>query len=166
MNFTSNNESIFSEIKEHLITKGFTISAHDIDRPWGGFFVIDESQAQKFVECFFPGESLESLEGKKISPKILIVAPEKRLSWQYHFRRSELWRVTKGTVGVVLSEDDEETDLIMLAKGDTMKIKQGQRHRLVGLEDYGIVAEIWKHNDPENPSNEEDIVRLQDDFGR
>jgi hypothetical protein len=34
------------------------------------------------------------------------------------------------------------------------------------LDGWGIVAEIWRHTDVENPSNEEDIVRVQDDFGR
>ena len=39
-------------------------------------------------------------------------------------------------------------------------------HRLVGLSNWGIIAEIWQHTDPEKPSDEEDIVRVQDDFGR
>jgi hypothetical protein len=42
----------------------------------------------------------------------------------------------------------------------------GQRHRLIGLDQWGVVAEIWQHTDSENPSDESDIVRLQDDFGR
>jgi hypothetical protein len=29
-----------------------------------------------------------------------------------------------------------------------------------------LVAEIWQHTDPDHPSNEDDIVRVQDDFGR
>jgi hypothetical protein len=40
------------------------------------------------------------------------------------------------------------------------------RHRLVGLGDWGVLAEIWQHTDLQNPSDEEDIVRLQDDYGR
>ncbi len=36
----------------------------------------------------------------------------------------------------------------------------------MGLDTFGIVAEIWQHTDPTNPSEEDDIVRLQDDFGR
>jgi mannose-6-phosphate isomerase len=50
--------------------------------------------------------------------------------------------------------------------GETITLKQGERHRLIGLDDWGIVAEIWVHTDVNNPSNEDDIVRLQDDFGR
>ena len=48
--------------------------------------------------------------------------------------------------------------------GDQIKLSQGERHRLVGLADYGVVAEIWQHTD-EVPSNEEDIIRVQDDYG-
>ena len=47
-----------------------------------------------------------------------------------------------------------------------IQLKQGERHRLVGLDNWGIVAEIWQHTDAANPSDEEDIIRVQDDFGR
>jgi len=45
-------------------------------------------------------------------------------------------------------------------------LKQGERHRLIGLNDFGVVAEIWQHTDVNNPSDENDIVRIQDDYGR
>ncbi|NBC66802.1 MAG: hypothetical protein GVY07_14240 [Bacteroidetes bacterium] len=47
-----------------------------------------------------------------------------------------------------------------------MTIEKGQRHRLIGLQNWGVVAEIWQHTDSSDPSDEEDIVRLDDDFGR
>ena len=50
--------------------------------------------------------------------------------------------------------------------GKTVSLEQGERHRLVGLDSWGIVAEIWMHVDPEHPSNEEDIVRVEDDYAR
>jgi len=37
---------------------------------------------------------------------------------------------------------------------------------LIGLDSWSIVSEIWQDTDPEQPSDEDDIVRLQDDFGR
>jgi len=49
---------------------------------------------------------------------------------------------------------------------EIVHLAKGQRHRLVGLDGWGIVAEIWQHTDASNPSDENDIVRLQDDFGR
>jgi mannose-6-phosphate isomerase-like protein (cupin superfamily) len=103
----------------------------------------------------------------KLSPKILVVAPGKRLSWQYHHHRSEIWKLIAGQAGVVISESDEEKELKAIAMGAIVKLKVGERHRLVGLPGgWGAVAEIWQHTDPLNPSNEDDIVRLQDDFNR
>ena len=95
-----------------------------------------------------------------------MVAPEKRLSWQYHFRRAEIWKLIGGVASVVTSNTDEEKDLAELKIGDIIQLKQGERHRLIGLSGWGIIAEIWRHTDPSNPSDESDIVRLQDDFGR
>jgi hypothetical protein len=34
------------------------------------------------------------------------------------------------------------------------------------LDKQAIIAEIWQHTDAAQPSDEEDIVRVQDDFGR
>ena len=104
--------------------------------------------------------------GGKLSPKILIVKPKARLSWQYHYRRAEIWRVFKGECGIIRSDTDKENEMKIYNEGDQIKLKQGERHRLIGLEDYCLVAEIWQHTDKNNPSNEEDIVRVQDDFGR
>ena len=56
--------------------------------------------------------------------------------------------------------------IIEICEGDQITLTQGERHRLIGLDDYGVVAEIWQHTDKKNPSDEEDIVRVQDDFGR
>jgi hypothetical protein len=50
--------------------------------------------------------------------------------------------------------------------GEIIRLKQGQRHRLVGLNGWGMIAEIWQHTDASQPSDEDDIVRVQDDFGR
>ena len=88
------------------------------------------------------------------------------MSWQYHHRRAEIWRVFKGECGIIRSDTDKENEMKIYNEGDQIKLKQGERHRLIGLEDYCLVAEIWQHTDKKNPSNEEDIVRVQDDFGR
>jgi mannose-6-phosphate isomerase len=158
---------LFKELEIELDHQGFRINSKDQDRPWGGFFVIDEDQAQIFADTFFDGLSVDSLRiSGRLSPKILVVAPHKRLSWQYHRRRAEIWKVIRGTVGVATSDTDEEGEVKILEPGSLITLKQGERHRLVGLVDYGVLAEIWQHTDSENPSNEEDIVRVQDDFGR
>lgn len=161
------NNFIFHSVKEKLEVKGFSIANMDDSRPWGGFFVIDETQAAKFAQYYFPDEDFSVLQiTNKLSPKILLVAPHKRLSWQFHHRRAEIWKCIGGQVGVITSDNDEEKIQHTLKKGDIIKLKQGERHRLIGLDDWGIVAEIWQHTDAENPSNEDDIIRLQDDFGR
>ena len=102
----------------------------------------------------------------KLSPKILLVKPEARLSWQYQHRRAEIWRIVKGPVGVIRSFDDIEATVKTCNTGETITLKQGERQRLISLDQWGIVAEFWQHTDPTLPSNEEDIVRLQDDYSR
>lgn len=160
-------EKVFAQAEELLKKLGLQIVKEDRDRPWGGFLVIEESQAPEFAKHFFPDEDFESLKiSEKLSPKILLVAPEKRLSWQYHFRRAEVWRCIDGEVAVATSLTDEESEIKQLKEGDKIKLQQGERHRLIGKKDWGVVAEIWQHTDASNPSDEEDIVRLQDDFGR
>lgn len=155
------------EIKAHIEALGFNVDAYDFDRPWGGFLVIDESQAQDFANQFFSGLDVNSLRiGGKLSPKILIVEPDVRLSWQYHHRRAEIWRVYKGTAGIIRSATDAQGEVEVLNEGDQVRLKQGERHRLVGLKERALIAEIWQHTDAENPSDEEDIVRVSDDFGR
>ena len=106
-----------------------------------------------------------SISGK-LSPKILLVEPGKKLSWQYHHRRAEIWKLIAGRAGVIKSDDDFEKEVILLEPGDLVELQQGDRHRLIGLDQWGIVAEIWRHTDADNPSDEDDIIRLQDDFGR
>ncbi|QBQ40347.1 cupin domain-containing protein [Sphingobacterium psychroaquaticum] len=158
---------LFKQIEAQLTAQGFTIDNVDETRPWGGFFVINEDQAQKFADQYFDGLDVQNLKiSGKLSPKILIVGPSKRLSWQYHHRRAEIWRVTQGEVGVVTSSTDEENELKRLKEGEFIRLAQGERHRLIGLDSYGVVAEIWQHTDEQNPSDESDIVRVQDDFGR
>jgi mannose-6-phosphate isomerase len=46
---------IFETIQNELAAHAFEIVAHDHNRPWGGFFVIAEAQAQAFVDAYFEG---------------------------------------------------------------------------------------------------------------
>ena len=156
----------YNNIKSELHALGFEVTDQDLNRPWGAFFYIKESQAQAFSDHFFGGIDVNTLKiDGKLSPKILMVKPNVKLSWQYHNRRAEIWQVYKGTVGVVQSPTDIETPMKIYNPGDQITLEQGMRHRLVGLDGYGVVAEIWQHTDTV-PSDEEDIIRVQDDFGR
>jgi len=155
------------EIKNKLESFGFIIVSEDLNRPWGGFLVIDEAQSQKFSNHFFKGIDVNTLKiGGKLSPKILIVKPKARLSWQYHNRRAEIWQIYKGSAGIIRSDTDIENEMEVYNEGDQIILQQGKRHRLIGLKDYCEVAEIWQHTNSNYPSDEEDIIRLQDDFGR
>jgi mannose-6-phosphate isomerase len=145
----------------------FDVLDSDLTRPWGQFYVIDEKQAQLFADNFFDGLDVNMLTiGGKLSPKILLVAPNQRLSWQYHNRRAEIWKVVEGPVAVKRSNTDEEGALVVCEAGEIIKLAQGERHRLIGLENQAIIAEIWQHTDTSYPSDENDIIRVQDDFGR
>jgi len=160
------SETVFSKVAKDLESQGFQVVASDFERPWGGFFVIDENQILKFAQTYFPYLADSLPENQKMSPKILVVAPNMRLSWQYHFRRAEIWRVVNGPIAVAQSDTDEQCEPLSYLNGEFITLRQGERHRLIGLDDFGIVAEIWQHTDPKNPSDEEDIVRVQDDFKR
>ena len=160
------SKAFYKNIEDELNNLGFQIVDSNFEKPWGAYFCIDEKQVQGFSNKFFYGIDVGSLKiQNKLSPKILIVKPNVRLSWQYHNRRAEIWQVYKGIVGVVQSDTDIENELKKYTPGDQIKLRQGERHRLVGLADYGVVAEIWQHTD-KVPSNEDDIVRVQDDYGR
>ena len=155
------------KIENEIKGLGFDIISKDFERPWGGFLVINENQAQEFANKFFDGIDVETLKiGDKLSPKILIVKPGSKLSWQYHHRRAEIWKVYKGEVGISKSDDNNEKPVIRIQEGDQVKLKNLERHRLIGLKEYAVLAEIWQHTDPDNPSDENDIIRLSDDYGR
>ena len=156
--------NIFLSVKNEIESKGYETVGYDFDRPWGGFLLINELQSEKFIKEFI-SKDLYKIDGR-VSPKILIVNPNSRLSWQYHYRRKEIWKVYKNSVGVVRSSDDKENEMSIHSEGDLIQFDKEERHRLVGLSKLGIVAEIWIHTDKNNPSNEDDIIRLQDDYSR
>ena len=159
--------TLFKTIETQILSQGLSIASFDLERPWGGFFVLEERDTQRFSDIYFEGYDVASLcKAGKLSPKILLVKPQARLSWQYHHRRAETWRVVKGPVGVIRSFNDVENQLENCAVGKTITLKKGERHRLIGLDTWGVVAEFWQHTDAQNPSNEQDIVRLQDDYAR
>ena len=152
---------------EKLKSQNLNVVKKELNKPWGGFYVIDEIDSQNFSDFYFSGLNTDKLKiSAKLSTKILVIAPNKRLSWQYHHRRSEIWKVASGEIKVVTSKDDLERNEVLLKQEDEINISQGERHRIIGTDDYAVVAEIWIHTDKDNPSDEDDIVRVQDDFNR
>jgi mannose-6-phosphate isomerase-like protein (cupin superfamily) len=105
-------------------------------RPWGRF--------EKFHE------------NKSCTVKLIYVNANSRLSLQYHKKRSEFWKVIKGTAMVELDEKR-----IVLEEGETITIPRQVRHRVLALESECIILEISYGRFDEN-----DIVRLEDDYQR
>ena len=159
--------SKYQEYVNVLILKNdFTIAETDTKRPWGGFIRLNNKDAKKFVGMYFSDISEQFENFDNLSPKYLIVAPGQQLSWQYHHRRAEHWRGLKGEVGVRLSDTDELPETtVLLNEGELVQFPAEKRHRLIGLDDWGIVVEIWEHVS-DKPSDEEDIVRVEDNYGR
>ena len=96
-------DQISSEVRKDIENKKIKISGEDFDRPWGGFFKIDNGSLDDFLSIYFSGVEMPfDVKKLNVSPKILVVAPGKKLSWQSHERRSELWRVVRGPVGIFI----------------------------------------------------------------
>lgn len=160
-----NLETVLEEVYELIDTQKFTTVEENLTKPWGAYIRLDNSDAEQFAATYFPNRAFDTYEN--LSPKFLIVAPGKRLSWQKHARRAEIWSVLKGPVGAKTSEtDDEPQDITVLQTGESIEFDTEVRHRLIGLEGWGIVTEIWDHTKAPDLSNEDDIVRIQDDFAR
>lgn len=152
-------------VQQIIDSLGFKVVDTDLTRPWGGFIRLANEDAEKFIAQYFPDRTFSTYEN--LSPKFLIFAPGKRLSWQKHDRRAEIWRVLEGVVGVkTASTDEEPDDVIIIQKGEYIEFGLNVRHRGGGIDGWAIVTEIWQHADGDNPSDEADIVRISDDFGR
>ena len=157
----------FQQAARILLSRGFKLIDFDSLKPWGFYLSVDESQAKAFKDEFYGPDALPDLDfSLPLRPKFLGVAPGLRLSWQWHHRRSEIWRPIKGEFQVVLSKTDKEAQPRLVEQNQIVNIPQGMRHRGIGTENWALIAEIWRHTEPANPSNEDDIVRVQDDFGR
>lgn len=110
---------------------------HD-ERPWGSYTVLDDADAHKV--------------------KRIEVSPGSRLSLQRHARRAEHWFVVAGEALVTL--DDHE---LPLTAGESIDIPRGAAHRIANVGRDGLVFVEVQHGDY---FGEDDIERLEDDFGR
>ncbi|HNQ31565.1 MAG TPA: phosphoheptose isomerase [Candidatus Woesebacteria bacterium] len=166
LKFTPNlrKENVNKLVVHHIVALGLTITSRDTSKPWGAYFVIDDDDIDLFIKEYFAGQDIN--RSGKLTPKILVVAPTEILSWQYHHRRAELWKVVTGPVEIVQSETDGQTSVIRKYTGDLITHGALIRHRLIGAGVWGVIAEIWQHTDPQNPSDEDDIVRISDAYGR
>lgn len=167
---SASKQQIVGDIKNSIESSGYKIVELDDQRPWGAYFKFDNNEADRFIKEFFPDLSLSDArlgnDNAEISPKVLLVSPRQRLSWQYHKRRAERWGfLTDGAYEKSLT--DKESDVQVAHAGDSVQISKEERHRLIGCATmYTLAVEIWQHTDSSQPSDENDNFRLQDDYNR
>ncbi|MEO8447601.1 MAG: phosphoheptose isomerase, partial [bacterium] len=80
-------EQIHTEILNKLNSADIKIDGEDFERPWGGFFKISNESLSKFLSVYFSEVEMPfDITKLNVSPKILVVEPGKKLSWQVHQR--------------------------------------------------------------------------------
>src|SRR5688572_18978310 len=100
-----NGSLVFSEVESFLFDQGYRIVSKDLSKPWGGYYALDEQEADRFCSQFVPLLRIDST-ATRLSPKILMIAPGKKISWQYHLKRSEIWTLIDGAGAIVRSDSD------------------------------------------------------------
>ena len=115
------------------------IAAMFEQRPWGSFTILDERNSFKV--------------------KRIEVLPGKRLSYQRHQKRAEHWFVVQGTAKVTLNGAE-----ILVETGEAIDIETGMAHRVENPHSSGLL--IFIETQTGSYFGEDDIERLDDDFGR
>ena len=111
---------------------------NDSVRPWGRFFILDESSIHKV--------------------KRIEVSPGKRLSYQRHKFRAEHWLVVQGE-GLLTLDGQQRS----IGTGESVDIATGQLHRIENTSDGDL---IFIEVQTGTYFGEDDIERVEDDFGR
>ena len=107
-------------------------------RPWGSF------------------ENL--LDEKYCKVKRIIVRPGHKLSYQYHHKRNEVWVIVQGTATVTLDEEVKT-----FGWNSVVDIPIGTKHRVENKDDEDL---IFIETQTGTYFGEDDIVRIEDDYGR
>ena len=110
----------------------------DDHRPWGYYVILADEPDHKV--------------------KRIVVYPGKRLSLQRHFRRSEHWHLLSGRAIVTLDLQE-----VQLVPGQSADIPRRTAHRILNPgQDPLVFIEVQRGD----YFGEDDIERLEDDFGR
>lgn len=109
------------------------------ERPWGNYTVLDDNQHFKV--------------------KRIEVLPGKRLSYQKHSRRAEHWYVVLGTAKVTLNGEE-----FLVESGKAIDIALGVAHRVENP--HAEEKLVFIETQTGDYFGEDDIIRLEDDFGR
>jgi len=118
-------------------------------RPWGYYEVLAEG----------PGYLV----------KRITVDPGKRTSLQWHEKRQERWTKVSGQ-GVVYIENDSDGKIVDYAMHvidpGTWVIPVRRKHRIESAGTVPLVIIEVQTFDADNPSGEDDITRIEDDYNR
>jgi mannose-6-phosphate isomerase len=156
-------ENLLAEARQF----GLRLAEVNALKPWGGYLRFTKDSLVPFLAAYWLDVMIEPPLGKEsVDPKILLVAARQMLSLQWHSRRGEIWRVIDGPVGVTIGDNWGSLSHKAYATGQLIEIPPKKWHRLFGLEGWGRVVEIWEHTDPSDPSDEKDIIREHDIYGR
>lgn len=148
--------------------RGFGLEVREVDstRPWGGYIRFSRASLASFLSAYWHDVHVRHAD-LDLDAKLLLVAPGQRLSLQAHAKRSELWRVLEGPVLVITGKDERDLAERLYRPIELLTIPCRRLHRLAApVTGWGVVAECWQHEDPRDPSNEADIFRYADDYGR
>lgn len=108
----------------------------DVEKPWGAYYDLAEEKGKWHL-------------------KVIEVKAGQRLSLQTHEHRSEFWIIAEGEAKI-----QRDTEVLNLKTGDTVSFNKKEAHRLEGITDTTFIEVSFGNHD------EEDIIRLEDDYGR
>ena len=122
------------------------------------FIIKDRKHMAKVEKNVLPGmfKNLEDKTGYKV--KRILVYPNKKLSLQSHYYRSEHWVIVKGTGKVQIGKD-----FLTLTKNMNIFIPKETIHR---IENVGNTDLIFIETQVGTYLGEDDIIRYEDDYGR
>ena len=112
-------------------------------RPWGHYQALDL--------------------GDKHQVKRIVVNPGQRLSLQKHAHRAEHWTVVQGTAEVTVGMSRASLQTTTVRENQSIPIPQGAIHRMANP---GTSPMILIEVQVGDYLGEDDIVRLEDDYGR
>ena len=123
--------------KQRLLGRS-AMAEDESQRPWGRYEILSESDSHKV--------------------KTIWVTPGKRLSYQRHEKRAEHWFIIQGEARITLNGD-----IFEMGAGDSIDIEVGDLHR---IENIGSEDVIFVEVQTGTYFGEDDIERVEDDFGR
>ena len=116
--------------------------AEHVDKPWGH------------------EEIFALVEGSYIG-KLLFVSAGESLSLQYHHAKDETIALVSGQVEIDLGDSVDTLRSVSLSPGDSVHVTPGLLHRMRAIEDCILVEASTA-----DPGWREDVVRLEDRYGR